>query len=120
MKRHETQVLRAALVAHQPLPSLQTIVQDLQQAAEISNISGLGFGFGVQDSPVEDVSQQRALRRDLVLEPLLHHGMLFQKREGEVLRRVVLGQDIIRDGTKLYHLFCFPVSAHGVRVIDIG
>ena len=46
--------------------------------------------------------------------------MLFQGREGGVLRRVVLGQDMIRDGTGLYQLFCVSVSAQGGRGIDMG
>ena len=99
MKRHIAQIRSTALIPHQPLLSLQVIIQHREQFAEVSDVAGLGFGVGVQGRPVEDVLEDGTLGGDLVREPLLHEEGFAEGGEGEgVVGLVVLGEDVIRDG----------------------
>ena len=86
MERHEAQVRRTALVD-----------QDPGQAAEMSNKSGLGFGFGVQYRPEEDVLQQGCLGRRAITSS----GNTIS---GTLVRSVILAQDIVRDGARRHPL----------------
>jgi len=62
--------------------------------AEGGDVVGAGDGVGVQEGPVEDLLEGRAVGGGLEGEPLGHVVGFWGGGEGEVVGGVVLGEDV--------------------------
>ncbi len=66
------------------------------------DVACAGLGVGFDKGPVEDALEGWSLRRGLELEPLLHEVLLPHGGKGDAVLGVVLIEDVVHDGARLW------------------